>query len=141
MSGAGNEDAVREAWRSAGVDATVVGFLDAIEDAYVSADVAVSRSGASAVAELSIAGLPSVLVPLPTLRRGDQEANARLLETAGGAVVVLQSHKAFVETVGNELTRLLTDADARADMSRAAASFSRPDASERLADVIESLIT
>jgi UDP-N-acetylglucosamine--N-acetylmuramyl-(pentapeptide) pyrophosphoryl-undecaprenol N-acetylglucosamine transferase len=100
----------------------------------------VSRSGASTVAELSIAGLPSVLVPLPTLRRGDQEANARLLEAAGGAVVVLQSHSSFVETVGNELTRLLTDENARTGMSRAAASFARPDASERLADVIESVI-
>jgi UDP-N-acetylglucosamine--N-acetylmuramyl-(pentapeptide) pyrophosphoryl-undecaprenol N-acetylglucosamine transferase len=141
LSGAGNEDAVREAWRSAGVHATVVGFLDSMEDAYASVDVAVSRSGASAVAELSIAALPSVLVPLPTLRRGDQEANARLLEAAGGAVVVLQSDPAFVETVGNEITRLLSDEVARLAMTRAAASFARPDASERLADVIESLVT
>jgi len=138
LAGVGNEEKVRAAWRSAGVDATVLGFLDAIEDAYLAADVALSRSGASAVAELAISGVPSVLVPLPTLRRGDQEANARLLERAGGATVVLQSRPDFVDALGRELTRLLGDPAARAAMSRAAASFARPDASEKLADVIES---
>ncbi len=66
-----------------------------MEDAYVAVDLAVSRSGAMTVAELAIAGLPSVLVPLPTLARGDQEANARVLERAGGASVLLQSHADF----------------------------------------------
>jgi UDP-N-acetylglucosamine--N-acetylmuramyl-(pentapeptide) pyrophosphoryl-undecaprenol N-acetylglucosamine transferase len=136
LAGAGNEDKVRAAWQQAGVDATVLGFLDAIEDAYLAADVAVSRSGASAVAELGIAGVPSVFVPLPTLRRGDQEANARLVERAGGAVVVMQSRPDFVEAIGDELTRLLTDARAREAMGAAARALARPDAAEALADVI-----
>jgi len=136
LAGAGNEGRVRDAWHASGVDAVVLGFLDAMEDAYLAADVAVARSGASSVAELAIAGVPSVFVPLPTLRRGDQEANARLAERAGGAVVVMQSRPDFVEAVSRELTRLLTDAAARSAMGAAARTFARPDAAQRLADLI-----
>ena len=136
LTGSGNEERVASAW--GGARANVLGFMDDIEQAYLACDVAVSRSGASAVAELAIGALPSVLVPLPTLRRGDQEANARLLEAAGGAVVVLQSHERFVETVGAELSLLLSDASLRTRMSRAARSFARSDGAERLADVVES---
>jgi UDP-N-acetylglucosamine--N-acetylmuramyl-(pentapeptide) pyrophosphoryl-undecaprenol N-acetylglucosamine transferase len=140
IAGPGRVDEVREAWRRSGTDATVIGFLEAMEDAYLAADAAVSRSGASAVAELAIAALPSVLVPLTTLRRGDQEANARLLERAGGATVVVESDPAFVEAVGDAVAALLTDDRRRAGMSTAARAFARPDAAERLADVVESII-
>lgn len=140
LAGAGRQDAVREAWRAAGVDAIVLGFLDAIEDAYLAADAAVSRSGASAVAELAIAGLPSVLVPLRTLRRGDQEANARLLERAGGAFVLLENDPAFTDVLGRTLRRLLAAGAVGARMAEAARAFARPDAAERLADVVDSLL-
>jgi UDP-N-acetylglucosamine--N-acetylmuramyl-(pentapeptide) pyrophosphoryl-undecaprenol N-acetylglucosamine transferase len=140
LSGAGREDTVRAAWQRAGVTAVVLGYLDSIEDAYLAADVAVSRSGAATVAELAISGLPSVLVPLPTLARGDQEANARVLERAGGATVVLQSEALFAEVVGREVSRLLADPAARAAMSAAARSVARPDAAERLADVVQSVL-
>jgi len=140
LCGAGREDVVRTAWQRAGRPAVVLGYLESIQDAYVAADVAVARSGASTVAELAITGLPSVLVPLPTLRRGDQEANARVLESAGGTTVILQSHPRFVEAVGAEVSRLLSDRDARAAMAGAARSLARPDAAERLADVIEGVV-
>ena len=140
LAGAGREEPVRRAWAEAGVKAVVVGYLDSIEDAYIVADIAVSRSGAATVAELALAGLPAVLVPLPTLARGDQEANARVLERAGGATVVLQSHPKFAQAVGAEVSRLLSDADARAAMSSASRSIARPDAAERLADVVESVL-
>jgi UDP-N-acetylglucosamine--N-acetylmuramyl-(pentapeptide) pyrophosphoryl-undecaprenol N-acetylglucosamine transferase len=140
LTGAGREDAVRDAYAHAGRTARVLGYLDSIEDAYLASDVAVSRSGASAVAELALAGLPSILVPLPTLARGDQEANARTLEGAGAAVVVPQSAADFKAILAREITRLLTDAQAHETMSRAARSQARPDAAERLADVVESVI-
>jgi UDP-N-acetylglucosamine--N-acetylmuramyl-(pentapeptide) pyrophosphoryl-undecaprenol N-acetylglucosamine transferase len=91
------------------------------------------------VAEFAIAGLPSILVPLPTLKRGDQEANARFLQRAGAAVIVPQSDPSFVERIGSEATELLGDASRRAAMSAAATSVARPDAAERLADVIEAV--
>lgn len=140
LSGAGREDAVRAAWERAGRRAVVLGYLESIQDAYAAADVAVARSGASTVAELAITSLPSVLVPLPTLRRGDQEANARVLERAGGCTVILQSDPLFVERVAAEVSRVLADRDARAAMADRARSVARPDAADRLADVIERVV-
>ncbi len=140
LCGAGREDAVRSAWERAGRNAVVLGYLESIQDAYAAADVAVARSGGSTVAELAITGLASILVPLPTLKRGDQEANARVLERAGGATVVLQSHERFAEALGAEVKRLLTDPAAREAMARAARSVAMPDAGERLANVIEGVV-
>ena len=137
LAGSGREEAVRAAWERAGVRAVVLGYLDTIEDAYASCDVAVTRSGAATVAELALVGLPAVYVPLPTLARGDQEANARVLERGGGAIVVPQSDPRFAETVGAEVSRLLADSDARSAMSAAAKALARPDAAERLSDLIE----
>ncbi len=137
LAGIGREEAVKAAWDRAGVSAVVLGYLDAVQDAYASADVAVARSGAATVSELAIVGLPAVLVPLPTLARGDQEANARVLERAGGAIVVLQSNPQFAEVVGKEVSRLLGDTGARAAMAAAGKAIARPDGAERLADLID----
>lgn len=137
VCGPAHEDATRAAWSRRSV--RVVGFIDAIEDAYLASDVAVCRSGASVVSELALAGLASVLVPLPTLARGDQAANARVLERAGGAVVVQQSDAHFAELLATHVARLVGDADERRKMSDAARSIARPDAAELLADVVESV--
>ncbi len=140
LAGAGREDDVRRAWAASTTQALVIGFLDAMQDAYAAADVAVSRSGAITVAELAIAGLPSVLVPLETLARGDQEANARVLERAGAARVVLQSDPAFEQRLAEEVSAMLADPEALARMSNAARESGKPDAAGRLADVVESVI-
>ncbi|HYZ92637.1 MAG TPA: UDP-N-acetylglucosamine--N-acetylmuramyl-(pentapeptide) pyrophosphoryl-undecaprenol N-acetylglucosamine transferase [Actinomycetota bacterium] len=137
LSGSGREEEVRRAWERAGVSAIVLGYLDTIQDAYAAADVAVARSGAASVAELALVGLPAVLVPLPTLARGDQEANARVLERSGGAVVVAQSHPNFIEMVGREVSRILSDESARVAMSAGGRAIARPDAAQRLADLVE----
>lgn len=142
-AGRDNVEAVTRAWAATGIGprVRVVGFIDAIEDAYASADLVVSRSGALAVSELALAGLPSVLVPLETLARGDQEANARVLERAGGAVVVLQWVEDFAGVLQATVVRLLSDDTARTAMATAARSVAKPNAAAKLADVVESLTT
>jgi UDP-N-acetylglucosamine:LPS N-acetylglucosamine transferase len=140
LTGAGRDDAVRDAWARSGTRAVVAGFLDAMQDAYRAADVVVCRSGAITVAELAVAGLPSVLVPLMTLARGDQEANARVLERAGGARVVMQNDPAFADKLGPAIAEVLTDAAVREAMRAGARSVARPDAAQRLADVVEELL-
>jgi UDP-N-acetylglucosamine--N-acetylmuramyl-(pentapeptide) pyrophosphoryl-undecaprenol N-acetylglucosamine transferase len=132
---------VRAAWEARGVRAQVLAYLDTMDDGYLAADVAVSRSGASTVSELALAGLPAILVPLPTLARGDQEANARVLERAGGATVVLESHPEVAAVIGNELSRLFADVAARQAMSAAARSLAKPEAAHALADVVESVVS
>lgn len=64
---------------------------DEIGDVYALASLVVGRAGAGTVNELANLGKPAVLVPLPGAASGEQEANARALEAAGGAVVLLQS--------------------------------------------------
>lgn len=140
LAGTGRDEEVRAAWASSGGRAVVLGFLDAMHDAYAAADVAVSRSGAITLAELAIAGLPSVLVPLETLARGDQEANARVLEREGAARIVRQSDPAFDTRLADEVNALLADATLRERMSAAARTAAKPDAAERLADVVESVV-
>ncbi len=139
IAGPSRDEPVRESWKRAGVPAVVLGYLDSIEDAYLAADLVVSRSGAATVAELAIAGLPSILVPLPTLARGDQEANARVLEKAGAATVILQSAEGFTAAVGSEVTRLFGDGAILGEMAAGARTVARPDAALRLAEVIESV--
>jgi UDP-N-acetylglucosamine--N-acetylmuramyl-(pentapeptide) pyrophosphoryl-undecaprenol N-acetylglucosamine transferase len=112
------------------------GFVDRMELAYAVADAVVGRAGASSVAELSALGIPSILIPYPHAVAGEQEANGRALERAGGAVVLLDA-----DLTGASLARTLVDMVDRperlASMAAGAASFGRPHAARALADVVE----
>ncbi|MEO6121564.1 MAG: glycosyltransferase, partial [Acidimicrobiales bacterium] len=99
------------------------------------ADLIVCRSGGS-VAELAAAGLPSVLVPLPGAPGDHQSANAAAVARSGAAVVVADA-ELTAERLATELGPLVADGARRAAMARAAAALSRPDAAERVADLLE----
>ena len=68
----------------------VVGFIDRIDLALAATDLAVARAGSGTLAELSACGVPSILVPYPHATEHHQDANAREVERAGGAEVVLE---------------------------------------------------
>ncbi len=100
----------------------------------VGADLAVTRGGASTVAELALAGLPAVIVPLPIAPRDHQRANAEELSAVGAAVILDDAE------VGDRLLDLVAplladDAD-RARRAAAAASVARPDAASAVADLV-----
>ncbi|MGA2521917.1 MAG: glycosyltransferase [Acidimicrobiales bacterium] len=102
---------------------------------YQAADVVVSRSGANTVAELSVVGVPAVLVPLPRAPGDHQRANAAVLERAGAAVVVPDA-ECTPARLGELLDALLA-APARLEaMRRAAASVGRPGAVSAVADLV-----
>ncbi len=138
VAGPSREATTAAAWAASPARVRVVGFLDAIEDAYLAADVAVCRSGALTVSELAVASLPAVLVPLETLARGDQAANARVLERAGAAVVVAQSGADLRGRLSAALGPVLHDPSTRARMRDGARSVARPQAASHLADVVGS---
>ena len=81
-------------------------------------------------------GVPSILVPLPGAPGDHQTANARVLAGAGAAVVVPDAALDGARLV-TEVDGLLGDADRLSAMGRAAASLGRPDAAERVADLVE----
>jgi UDP-N-acetylglucosamine--N-acetylmuramyl-(pentapeptide) pyrophosphoryl-undecaprenol N-acetylglucosamine transferase len=98
--------------------------------------VAVCRAGAGTVAELTAAGLPAVLVPLPGAPGDHQTRNARALVDAGAAVLVPDG-ECDAARLDAELTALLADEARLHGMRRAARGLARVDAAERLADLVE----
>lgn len=118
-----------------GVHVHVMPFLDRMELAYAAADLLVSRSGATTIAELTICGLPAILVPYPHATDNHQEANAVELERAGAAEVVLDAAltaSGFAERV----CRLLDEPGRLTVMAERSAALGRPDAADRLARLV-----
>ena len=83
VSGRDDEQRCIEAFAANNIRGSVVGFVEAMEDLYIQADVVLARSGAGALAEISAFSLPCILVPYPHAADDHQTANARMY--AGGA--------------------------------------------------------
>lgn len=118
----------------------VVPFITPMSEAYAAADLALARAGAMSTAELCAWGIPAVLVPLPTAAADHQTTNARALEEAGAAVVILQ-RELTVERLSSTITRLVGNPDKLARMSAAALHRARPRAAEEIARDIIQLVT
>jgi len=126
---------VRATYARLGVAAEVAPFFPDLPARIAAAHLVVSRSGASTVAELAALGRPAVLVPLPHALDQDQLANARVLEAAGGAVLLRQN--AFTpERLVREIAALAADPARLSAMASGARSAGAPDAAERLADLV-----
>ncbi len=133
-------DEVAPAWAAArdahpGPPGQVVPFIDQMADAYAAADVVLCRAGATSIAELTVLGLPSVLVPYPHATADHQAANAAALAAIGGATVVADADLDGAQLVA-AVQPLLRDPEARATMARAARAFGRPDAAANLARLV-----
>jgi UDP-N-acetylglucosamine--N-acetylmuramyl-(pentapeptide) pyrophosphoryl-undecaprenol N-acetylglucosamine transferase len=118
------------------LDHRVVRYERHMERLLAAADVAVSRAGGTSVAELAVAALPCVLVPLPGAPRDHQRANAGPLVDAGGAVLV-DDADCTTDTLDTLLTELLDDPGRLAAMAQALATVARPDAADAVANVVE----
>lgn len=90
QTGEKDADAVAAAYREAGVKATVLPYIHDMAGAYAAADLIVSRSGATTVAELAVCGKRAVLIPFPFAADNHQEFNARTLAGQGSAEVLVQ---------------------------------------------------
>lgn len=113
----------------------VMPFLDRMELAYAIADLAVTRSGATSIAEMTVCGIPMILVPYPHATENHQEANARELERLGAAEVVLDA-ELTPDVLGSRILLHVDDRARRGRMAAASASWGRPDADQRLAALV-----
>jgi UDP-N-acetylglucosamine--N-acetylmuramyl-(pentapeptide) pyrophosphoryl-undecaprenol N-acetylglucosamine transferase len=138
QTGSDDLERVRTALTGAGVRAVVEPFFDDMASAYAASDLVVSRSGASALAEIMIVGLPSVLVPYPYATEGHQMKNARSVESAGAATVV-PDEELTGERLADEVSTLLEDRARLALMAQRARTLARPDAAERVAEAVLAL--
>jgi len=139
QTGETDYNAVREAFQEHGVTAHVLPFIEDMPSALAQADMVVSRAGATAVAELAAAGRAALLIPFPAATDQHQLANARALERAGAARVILQAELAPQRLMG-EIHELLSDFPRLIEMERAAKSLARPQAAPHIADLVEELV-
>ena len=110
-----------------------VPYLSRMDLAYAAADLAICRSGAMTVAEVTAVGLPAVYVPLP-IGNGEQRLNALPVVDAGGGILVADPD--LTPTfIANTVCELLRDDDALAAMTSAAALAGHRDAAQRVAQV------
>ncbi|GAB3343820.1 undecaprenyldiphospho-muramoylpentapeptide beta-N-acetylglucosaminyltransferase [Modestobacter lapidis] len=112
----------------------VVDYLERIDLAYAAADLALCRSGAVTVAELSAVGLPGVFVPLP-IGNGEQRRNVLPLVQAGGGLLVEDAELSPSWLVDHVLP-LVTDPAALAGYAEHALAAGTPDADDRLAEMV-----
>lgn len=135
LSGSADVDRLRAAYRAAGVRATVLAFTEHMPEAMAVAALAVSRAGASTLAELTAVGLPSILMPYPFHRDEHQLRNAKVLADAGAGVIVPDRIEAQgnVTALRSALLPLLQDTPRLAAMADAARRLGRPDAARQIA--------
>jgi UDP-N-acetylglucosamine--N-acetylmuramyl-(pentapeptide) pyrophosphoryl-undecaprenol N-acetylglucosamine transferase len=118
------------------LDYELVAYEDDMAGLLERVAVVVGRAGASTVAELTAAGVPSVLVPLPGSPGDHQTRNALTLVDAGAALLVADP-ECDAERLDADLTPLLADPSRLASMGESARTLGRPDAADRLADLVE----
>lgn len=116
----------------------VSAFIDDMAEAYAWADLVLCRAGASTVAEVCAAGLPSVLVPFPAAVHDHQTRNAAVLARAGAALLVQERDFGSTD-MGALLGDLLRDAARRDAMARAALTLACPEAAAAVADALEAV--
>ncbi|HDQ41475.1 MAG TPA: undecaprenyldiphospho-muramoylpentapeptide beta-N-acetylglucosaminyltransferase [Desulfonatronum sp.] len=122
------------------VDAKVEPFIEDMAQAYGWADVVVCRAGATTLAELTAVGKPSVLIPFPHATHNHQMLNARHLEQAGAALVLVESYLVQVQ-LWAVIKDLLDIPGKLRTMGRAAAELGRPQAAEDVVRELEALAT
>jgi len=126
---------VRAAYTAAGISAVVMPFCDRMQDVYPAADLALSRSGAASLGELSWFGLPSVLVPFPYAAEDHQRLNAEIFSRVGAARILAEK-QATGESLAALLRSLLESPQTLTSMSQAAKALAPRDAAARVAAVL-----
>ena len=128
-------DEAVNAYAQAGVAASVESFIADMAGAYAWADLVVCRAGASTLAELCAVGIGSVLVPFPAAVDDHQTKNALYLVEADAAVLLKQDEE-LATRLQQVLETLANDPQRRLSMATAARVLAKPDAAERIADII-----
>ncbi len=102
------------------------------------ADVVIGRAGSATCNEIGATGTPCILVPSPNVTNNHQESNARVLEAAGGAVVMLEKD-CTPENMYREVKALLADRERRSGMTQALHGLVKLDSAHRICDIVEEL--
>ena len=129
---------VRAKYQEHEIPAEVATYLPDMPERLAWAHLVIARAGASTIAELTAAGRPAILVPLPSATDDHQTANAREITEAGGARTIPQ--RAFTAPeLAKQMQKLGLDTKALENAAARARGVGRPDAVRDLADLVESI--
>jgi len=129
---------VAEFYAHHAIDADVQTFFDDVPRRMSEAQLVISRAGASSVADISVIGRPSILVPLAAAVRDEQTANARGLVDADAAILIPES-LLDPASLTAQITSVLDTPKAAVKMAHGALSQGVPDATDRLVALVEEL--
>lgn len=132
LTGANDFEGVQSAYRAANVRAVVRPFLTETELALGSATAAVSRAGASSLAEMAAMRLPAVLIPYPHAADDHQHFNAAAFVESGAALMIDQSYATAVQLTDAVLS-LASEGEVRTNVREALAHWYTPDAASKIA--------
>ena len=133
-----DQDRVRAVYEAAGIAAEVEPFFTDIARRIREAHLVISRAGASSIADITVIGRPSILIPFRAATGDHQTANARGLADADAAILVPET-ELDPASLSEQIMRVLTTPRAASDMRDNALALGRPDAATRLADLLEEL--
>jgi len=131
-------DRVAQFYIDHGIDAEVQPFFHDVPDRMAEAQLVIARAGASTVADLSVIGRPSILIPYAAATGDHQTANARGLAQADAAILIPES-MLDPATLTAHIAAVFEDGRAAIGMANAALGTGRPDATDRLAAIVEAL--
>lgn len=129
---------VQSSYAQSGIKADVQPFFTDIPERMAEAQLVISRSGASSVADISVIGRPAILIPFAAATADHQTANARGLSDAGAAILMPES-QVSPESLSAQIELILSNAQGAAQMAAVALSCGLPDATERLVTLVEEL--
>jgi UDP-N-acetylglucosamine--N-acetylmuramyl-(pentapeptide) pyrophosphoryl-undecaprenol N-acetylglucosamine transferase len=135
LTGPADCDRVKEGYAALNVKAAVLPFLSEMELALGAATLAISRAGASSLAEMAAMRLPSILIPYPAAADDHQFFNARAFADSGAALLVAQK-AATGEALSNLLLSVLGNPSRLQEMKQALEHWHSPDAAQVIAEKI-----
>lgn len=121
-----------------GLGSRVVPYLHTMPDALAAADLAVYRAGAVGLAELTVRGVPSILIPYPYAAEDHQRYNAQALVMCGAAKMILDKMLTGKDLL-EEIIHLKEDPQALASMAQASKSLGKPEAAQDIAKLALSI--
>jgi len=127
---------VRARYAALGIPADLATYIEDMPEKLGWSHLVIARAGASTIAELTAAGRPAILVPLPSATDDHQTANAREMAKAGGARMISQAAFTPVE-LAKQMQKLGLDPEALANAAARARAVGRPNAASDLADLVE----
>ncbi len=133
-------EAVRETYRRLEIPADLSTYIDDMPTKLGWSHLVIGRAGASTIAELTVAGRPAILVPLPGAMDDHQTDNAQEMARAGGARSIPQTQFTAVE-LAKQMQKMAMEPGALENAAKRARACGRPDAVKDMADLIESIGT